>query len=163
MENFIDIANWKSSIELFVMMLVAFLIGYGFGKRNTKTVSKKRPQEINDIETIFTEIRPEILKIIENHKKTTEDSYIENPKPVKEYALNFDRIGRAKEDENDDLTLITGVGPFVEEKLNNIGIYTYDQISRFTEDDIKTVTKLIEFFPGRMERDDWVGQAKNLR
>jgi len=61
------------------------------------------------------------------------------------------------------LTLITGVGPFVEEKLNAIGIYTFDQISRFTNEDIKTVTKLIDFFPERMERDDWVGQAKNLR
>lgn len=160
-----DIPNLKSIIEIFVMMFVAFLIGYGFGKKKRKTLPeiKKRPKEINDIETIFTEIRPEIIKIIENHKKLKTDSFKENPQPIKELVLNFESIGRAEESDKDDLTLITGVGPFVEEKLNKIGIYTYDQISRFSNEDIKMVTKLIDLFPGRMERDDWVGQAKNLR
>jgi len=159
-----DTANLKTILEIFVMMFVAFLIGFGFGNKRKKTIStKKRPPEINDIETIFTEIRPEIIKIIENHKKSSTHIDNENLPPKNESFLNFESIGRAEESDKDDLTLITGVGPFVEEKLNAIGIYTFDQISRFTNEDIKTVTKLIDFFPERMERDDWVGQAKNLR
>jgi len=57
------------------------------------------------------------------------------------------------------LKLISGIGPFIEEKLNGIGIYTFDQISRFTKEDIDTVTELIKFFPGRIERDNWTDQA----
>lgn len=77
--------------------------------------------------------------------------------------LNFDNFGYASESDKDDLTQITGVGPYIEQKLNEIGIYSYDQISRFNWEDIQTVTEMIDFFPGRMERDNWVGQAERLK
>lgn len=77
-------------------------------------------------------------------------------------ALNFDSFGTATEADKDDLKLISGVGPFIEKKLNNIEIYTFSQISKFTKQDIEDVTELIKFFPGRIERDDWVKQAKKL-
>lgn len=77
--------------------------------------------------------------------------------------LNFDSFGYASLSDKDDLTKITGVGPYIEQKLNEIGIYTYDQISRLDWEDIQTITELIDFFPGRMERDNWVGQAEALK
>ncbi len=46
--------------------------------------------------------------------------------------------------------------------MNNLGIYTFEQISQFDGDLIEQVTDAIQFFPGRIERDDWVGQAKIL-
>ena len=61
-----------------------------------------------------------------------------------------------------DLKLISGIGPFIEEKLNALEIYTYRQISNFNEEDISNVHKAVKSFPGRIERDDWVGQAKRL-
>ena len=60
------------------------------------------------------------------------------------------------------MTKINGIGPYIEQKLNEIDIYTYRQISNLKEADIRTVTELIDFFPGRIERDDWVGQAAAL-
>ena len=66
------------------------------------------------------------------------------------------------EDEKDDLTVIKGIGPFIEKRLNMVGIYTLKQISEFTPETIEQVTKAIEFFPNRMLRDNWVGQAKRL-
>lgn len=83
---------------------------------------------------------------------------------LKEKAKTFDysTIGLASKDEKDDLKLIVGIGPFIEEKLNALKIYTFEQISRFNADDIARVTDAIEFFPGRIERDDWVSQAKEL-
>jgi predicted flap endonuclease-1-like 5' DNA nuclease len=66
------------------------------------------------------------------------------------------------EDEKDDLTVIKGIGPFIEKRLNMVGIYTLKQISEFTPETIEQVTKAIEFFPNRMVRDNWVGQAKAL-
>jgi predicted flap endonuclease-1-like 5' DNA nuclease len=66
------------------------------------------------------------------------------------------------EDEKDDLTVIKGIGPFIEKRLNMVGIYTLRQISELTPETIEHVTKAIEFFPNRMVRDNWVGQAKAL-
>ena len=74
--------------------------------------------------------------------------------------LNFNRIGRAVASDADDLKNIVGVGPFLERKLHSLGIYTFRQISNFTKEDIDKVNEIIEFFPGRIERDNWVGQSK---
>ena len=64
--------------------------------------------------------------------------------------------------DKDDLKIISGVGPFIETKLNDLGIYTYEQVSLFDEDFIEKVTDAIEFFPGRISRDGWVDQATTL-
>jgi predicted flap endonuclease-1-like 5' DNA nuclease/ribosomal protein S13 len=71
-------------------------------------------------------------------------------------------IPTATADQKDDLTEIKGIGSFLEKKLNGLGIFTYDQISRLDANLIDKLTTAIEFFPGRIERDDWVGQAKKL-
>tara|TARA_B100000767_G_C19542437_1_gene441383 strand:+ start:72 stop:326 length:255 start_codon:yes stop_codon:yes gene_type:complete len=77
--------------------------------------------------------------------------------------LDFDSFGYADKNNKDNLTLIKGVGPYIELKLNEIGIYNYEQIKRLKESDIRVITSLIDFFPGRIERDDWVGQARELQ
>lgn len=76
--------------------------------------------------------------------------------------LNFDRIGRATALEADDLKDIVGVGPFLERKLHSLGIYTFRQVANFTKADIDKVNEIIEFFPGRIERDNWVDQSKDF-
>ncbi|MDX2249228.1 MAG: hypothetical protein SF052_20740 [Bacteroidia bacterium] len=73
--------------------------------------------------------------------------------------VNFDRIGLASAADKDDLKLIKGIGPFIEKKLNSIGIYTFLQISNFTPEDEDKVNEVIEFFPGRIRRDEWSKQA----
>ncbi|MVM30544.1 hypothetical protein GO755_10915 [Spirosoma sp. HMF4905] len=76
--------------------------------------------------------------------------------------VNFDRIGRATASEADDLKDIIGIGPFLERKLHSLGIYTFRQIANFTKEDIGKVNEIIEFFPGRIERDNWVEQSKEF-
>jgi predicted flap endonuclease-1-like 5' DNA nuclease len=76
--------------------------------------------------------------------------------------LNLNRIGFATPAQADDLKDIVGVGPFLERKLHALGIYTFRQVANFDRDDIDKVNDIIEFFPGRIERDDWVGQAVQL-
>ncbi|WP_080056785.1 hypothetical protein [Spirosoma aerolatum] len=76
--------------------------------------------------------------------------------------INFDRIGRALASEADDLKDIVGVGPFLERKLHSLGIYTFRQVANFTKEDIDKVNEIIEFFPGRIERDNWVDQSKEF-
>ena len=67
----------------------------------------------------------------------------------------------AAEGEADDLKKISGVGPKLEEKLNGLGIYHYRQIAEFTPDNVAWVDAHLNFH-GRIERDDWIGQAKAL-
>jgi len=63
--------------------------------------------------------------------------------------------------EPDDLKKISGVGPVIEKKLHALGITQYEQIAAFTADDIAKVDDALSF-KGRIERDDWLAQAKKL-
>jgi len=62
----------------------------------------------------------------------------------------------------DDLKTINGIGPKMEEVLNGIGIYTFLQVSKMTKNEYDLLDSITGSFPGRAERDDWSGQAKNL-
>ncbi len=61
----------------------------------------------------------------------------------------------------DDLKLISGVGPKLEQTLNNLGFWHFDQIAKWKKSDIAIVDDELSF-KGRIERDDWVKQAKAL-
>lgn len=63
--------------------------------------------------------------------------------------------------EPDDLKLISGVGPVIEKRLNESGIYHFRQVAKFEQRDIDLVNDAISF-PGRIERDEWIAQAQNL-
>lgn len=67
----------------------------------------------------------------------------------------------APEGEADDLKKIGGVGPKIEEKLNALGIYHYRQIAAFTPENAAWLDQELHS-KGRVEREDWVGQAKAL-
>lgn len=76
--------------------------------------------------------------------------------------INFGRIGVATAADKDDLKIVKGIGPFLEKKLNSIGIFTFRQIAAFTPEDEDKVNEIIEFFPGRIRRDNWSSQAEIL-
>jgi molybdopterin-containing oxidoreductase family membrane subunit len=59
----------------------------------------------------------------------------------------------------DNLQRINGIGPVMEQKLHQIGIFTFNQISRMTEREYELLDEIISEFPGRARRDDWAGQA----
>ena len=67
----------------------------------------------------------------------------------------------AAESASDDLTEINGIGPVIVGKLKGLGITTFGQIAAFTDADIARMDEELNF-KGRIERDDWVGQAKKL-
>ena len=62
----------------------------------------------------------------------------------------------------DDLTLIKGVGPFTQKKVNRLGIYTFDQLVSLSSEDIERVNEAINFYPGRITQDDWIGQIEEI-
>jgi predicted flap endonuclease-1-like 5' DNA nuclease len=78
-------------------------------------------------------------------------------------TIDFATLGVATIDEKDDLQTINGIGPFIAEKLYALGIYTFEQVSNMTPKIEEEVNKAIEFFPGRVKRDEWAKQAKELK
>ncbi|NYI28592.1 hypothetical protein [Sulfitobacter geojensis] len=62
---------------------------------------------------------------------------------------------------SDDLKLISGVGPKLEQTLNDLGIYRFDQVAGWRKKEVAWVDARLRF-KGRIERDDWMSQAKIL-
>ena len=83
----------------------------------------------------------------------------EKPKAKKPQVLYTDG---ATDGEPDDLKKIKGIGPKFEGDLNAKGVYYFSQIAAWSAKDIKMVDEIIDSFPGRIERDEWVKQAKKL-
>lgn len=61
----------------------------------------------------------------------------------------------------DDLKMISGVGPKIEGILNGLGIYKFEQVSKWKKAERDWVDGYLKF-KGRIDRDDWVKQAKAL-
>lgn len=62
----------------------------------------------------------------------------------------------------DDLKLISGVGPGLERKLKDAGISSFAQIVALTDAEIADLEANVVKFAGRIKRDDWIGQAQQL-
>ena len=102
------------------------------------------------------EMAEELLK-----KKTLVER--ESTNDSDEIEIDYGIIGFVSPDEEkDDLQAIDGIGRFVEEKLNKIGIYKISQISKMTPEISDQVNDSIGLSPGRIERDEWVLQAKRM-
>jgi len=65
-------------------------------------------------------------------------------------------------DRPDDLTLIAGIGPSIERTLRYLGIDTFAQIAAWTPGDITEIGEALVVFPGRIERERWVEQARGF-
>ena len=166
------------------MMLGAFTIGYVGATLYERYKHKStKSQNDSDIDLLKKEIQDlkeesELQHRKLNHRKDRMDQEYEQinfqkrafsedvlskgtsvtPMP----RIDFERIGYASSEAKDDLQKITGIGPYTETKLNDLGIFTFEQISNFIEEDITTVTKLIKFFPDRIKNDHWVSKAQQL-
>ena len=68
----------------------------------------------------------------------------------------------AETQQPDDLKQVKGIGPQMEKALNQIGIFTFAQVSRMTQKEYDLLDSITGSFPGRAQRDDWAGQAKRL-
>ncbi len=148
--------------------------------------ASKNNSMTSDYESYFKELRATQDKFLEENQVQDKkldylSKYVEElksaPKPKEEAKskvkvkskkrkklvdnLSIKNIKVTSKDK-DDLKLIKGVGPFIEKKINKLGIYTFEQVSHLNKSDIELITDAIEFFPGRIARDNWKGQAKKL-
>ncbi|MDA8587015.1 NADH-quinone oxidoreductase subunit E [Rhodobacteraceae bacterium] len=71
-------------------------------------------------------------------------------------------LSEARDGGADDLKRIKGVGPKMEDLLNSLGFYHFDQIAAWGADEVAWVDDNLEGFKGRVSRDNWVSQAAQL-
>jgi len=151
-----------------------------FKKRQRSTYRRKKGHR--QLETVIriTAILPDGVKAVKPKKKkevevkTTEAKVIEaEPKAEEtpksdtaakaEKAAETDARGRLSkpQGQKDDLKLIKGVGKVLEGKLNDAGIYHFWQVAALDAAQVEELEKDMSF-PGRITRDDWIAQAREL-
>jgi predicted flap endonuclease-1-like 5' DNA nuclease len=141
-----------------------------------RTLNNSLVQKVNEIESLQNKINS-LKELPKDAVQETDDMSIKNDRTEKllyekdealidiaqrKHLLDYESFGTATESEKDDLKMISGIGPFIEERLHALDIYTFSQISKFTQKDIDTINDAIEYFSGRIERDEWVAQAKEI-
>ncbi len=100
-------------------------------------------------------------------KTKKDDSADKDKTPAKKETAAKPAAGQAfglldkPQGDADDLKKISGVGPVLEEKLNNFGIWHYWQVAALDAENIAKIDEELNF-KGRIERDDWMSQAKKL-
>ena len=76
-------------------------------------------------------------------------------------AVLMSAVGSVADGRKDDLRKVKGIGPVFEGKLNELGIFTFEQIAKLKDEATEAIEDLTGF-PGRVEREDWIGQVKVL-
>jgi small subunit ribosomal protein S2 len=77
-----------------------------------------------------------------------------------EQTEQFERLS-APRGAPDDLTKLNGVGPQLEKKLNEGGIFHYWQLAAMQPDDVAKLDSDLKL-NGRIDRDGWVAQARGM-
>ena len=132
-------------------------------RNETREVQSRLQQVENEIGTLRYRNRQLEFQAKEleesNSKLKTEIENLAAERKEKKSISDHPFVRPVEPDEKDDLTRIKGVGPFIEKRLNMIGIYTFQQLAELSPEMIDRVGAAIEFFPHRIIRDNWVGQA----
>ncbi|MDJ0939718.1 MAG: hypothetical protein QNJ00_08125 [Woeseiaceae bacterium] len=106
---------------------------------------------LDEVEKNFAEIEKQQRKAIKEARKEAHKEASEQPK----------HNGHDVE-ERDDLQEIVGIGKVFESALHGLGVYSFKQIAEFGPADIARVNRELKECRGRMEQDDWIGQAREL-
>ncbi|GAB3719301.1 hypothetical protein [Spirosoma lituiforme] len=143
-----------------IMLVVAGVLGFIIGYVSRQQTIRQMAVSLANVERAVDDCRRKPALVVSD--TDDEETIILNRIRTRADEVNFTRIGLASPTEANNLKVINGIGPFLEKKLNALGIYTFRQIAAFDADDVEQINDLIEYFPGRIARDNWVGQAAEL-
>lgn len=72
------------------------------------------------------------------------------------------RMTKPRKGGADDLKMIKGVGPKLVGLLHDLGFFHFDQVAKWTAEEVAWVDENLQGFKGRVSRDNWVAQATKL-
>ena len=124
------------------------------------SISIPAAPDINAIELKLKHIESKLDALKASQTTVVKTIAAPAPKPAPEGPRLFTRAEYGKKD---DLKRISGVGPKLEKLLNKHGVYYFWQVASWNKKDVQFIDDRLEVFKGRIERDDWVSQAKRLQ
>lgn len=77
-------------------------------------------------------------------------------------SVEPDLLKAPRDGKADDFTLISGVTADVRDKLGAMGIWHFDQIAKWTPQNVAWFEVQLDGFMGRVTRDKWIEQAQKL-
>ena len=135
-------------ICLILAALLGWIIGYLMGKATCAKKGKCHKGVENSHELHIDNKAQEIVAPLNSDKNVEVGT-----KPL--------LLSEAREGGKDNLQRIKGVGKVLEALLNETGIYHFDQIANLSKEEILWLDNSMSF-PGRIEREEWIAQAKEL-
>lgn len=112
--------------------------------------------QLDEVEKHFADMEKQQRKALKQARRAT------NGATLNGHGQSDQGQDAGQDREVDDLKAIVGIGKVFENTLHELGIYSFKQIANFTAADISRVNAELKEFKGRMEQDDWIGQAKEL-
>lgn len=135
--------------------------------KGTGAVDVKVKEFEDDMDMFEVETSEVSLLLPSSSAPKTSSAKTESKKVLSDEEVAFKKqtllsaVGTVEDGSKDDLKEIKGIGPVYEERLNELGIFTFSQVSKLTDEAREAVEDLTGF-PGRVERENWIGQAKEL-
>ncbi len=188
--TFVDIGVFIGTIGFFFVLFLLYARTFPvIAQAEVKTILKSsgekykklRAEHGDDVSHIHVDSDPTAKEPASNIREELTEQF-DDDKPHHEETVNADaltisevdktridemleRIGvyDPAKDEADDLTKLKAVGPLLQQRLHQVGIYTYDQVSNMTQNDFELLNDVIERFPDEDKREDWVAQATKLK
>ncbi|MBX2824174.1 MAG: hypothetical protein KTR33_05555 [Gammaproteobacteria bacterium] len=114
--------------------------------------------ETEDLEHKTTAAEPaddELAAIDAHETGQLVDDYADNDEQTEPAPYDFGPTER-----EDNLQEIFGIGPVAERALRKLGITSFAQLASLEREHIEFIADQLDIFPGRIERDDWVGSAQ---
>jgi predicted flap endonuclease-1-like 5' DNA nuclease len=135
-------------VNLFIAAIIGFIAGYLIGRpKNAKIDYIDNPNSINNDNKSDAKVKPAINPVF---RKNAQVDY----KPL---VLSSPRlVGK------DNLQKIKGIDSIIENNLNNLGIYHFDQISKWSNKNCDWIEEFLHY-PGCAKNNQWIEQAKILQ
>ncbi|SFU66277.1 hypothetical protein SAMN05216480_11217 [Pustulibacterium marinum] len=148
-----------STILDYVILLSICLFGFAIGFFLAMAKFKSLQSTTSE-----TEIRTENNYVVSNFGvpgqikavKTYERGMYVKSEPQEDYQPEDNAL------EKDDLKKLKGIGPTVERRFNEIGYFTFNQLTALQQEDKKTISQILSFLPNQVKIEDICSQAKLL-
>lgn len=131
---------------------------YDTGQEHTRIEPVTDPEELTD----GLEASNDPVDDFADEPTAIDDPVVDNDDTPLPEALSED-LAEPGQNGRDDLKQIKGIGPAIEKTLNELGIFSFRQIAEMSEYDIDRVAQRLKGFRSRIYREDWIGQARELR
>lgn len=120
---------------------------------------RKKKQEVDDLTEQLAAANAQIEQLESaNNEQHTRIEPVSDPD-----TLTNGRDASNDSELRDRLQHIKGIGPAIEKTLNDLGIFRFHQIADMSEYEIDRVANRLRGFRSRIYREDWIGQARELR